>query len=265
MYDFEVAKDKVLMGAERKTMLLTDDEKRDTAYHEAGHVLGSPRCRNHSDPLHKVTIIPRGMALGVTMQLPEDDKHTYTKEYLESRIAVMMGGRCAEEIFMNRQTTGATGNDIVRATELARKMVCEYGMSDLWPPDLRQEGARRSSSVATSHRPATTPTTPPSRSTSPCASSSTTATARSQDPRGHQRQTSCTACQPPCWSARPPTRSRSTSIIAGKERRSSWSAARAGRVIGPSDGQKIVVADLGRKPNFGDTQPSPKVTQHNRT
>jgi len=131
MYDFEVAKDKVLMGAERKSMLLTDDEKRDTAYHEAGHVLVAAK-RKHADPLHKVTIIPRGMALGVTMHLPEEDKHTVSKDYLETQLAILMGGRCAEEIFMNRQTTGA-GNDIVRATELARKMVCEYGMSDLGP------------------------------------------------------------------------------------------------------------------------------------
>jgi cell division protease FtsH len=131
MYDFEVAKDKVLMGAERKSMLLSEDDKRDTAYHEAGHVLVAAK-RKHSDPLHKVTIIPRGMALGVTMHLPEEDKHTVTKDYLETQLAILMGGRCAEEIFMNRMTTGA-GNDIVRATELARKMVCEYGMSDLGP------------------------------------------------------------------------------------------------------------------------------------
>jgi cell division protease FtsH len=131
MFDFEVAKDKVLMGAERKSMLLSEDDKRDTAYHEAGHVLVAAK-RNHSDPLHKVTIIPRGMALGVTMHLPEEDKHTVTSDYLETQLAILMGGRCAEEIFMNRKTTGA-GNDIVRATELARKMVCEYGMSDLGP------------------------------------------------------------------------------------------------------------------------------------
>ncbi len=131
MFDFEVAKDKVLMGAERKSMLLSDDDKRDTAYHEAGHVLVAAK-RQHSDPLHKVTIIPRGMALGVTMHLPEEDKHTVTKDYLDTQLAILMGGRCAEEIFMHRKTTGA-GNDIVRATELARKMVCEYGMSDLGP------------------------------------------------------------------------------------------------------------------------------------
>jgi cell division protease FtsH len=131
MYDFEVAKDKVLMGAERKSMLLSEDDKRDTAYHEAGHVLVAAK-RKHSDPLHKVTIIPRGMALGVTMHLPEEDKHTVTKDYLNTQLAILMGGRCAEEIFMNRMTTGA-GNDIVRATELARKMVCEYGMSELGP------------------------------------------------------------------------------------------------------------------------------------
>jgi cell division protease FtsH len=131
MYDFEIAKDKVLMGAERKSMLLSEDDKRDTAYHEAGHVLVAAK-REHSDPLHKVTIIPRGMALGVTMHLPEEDKHTVTKDYLETQLAILMGGRCAEEIFMHRMTTGA-GNDIVRATELARKMVCEYGMSELGP------------------------------------------------------------------------------------------------------------------------------------
>jgi cell division protease FtsH len=131
MFDFEVAKDKVLMGAERKSMLLSDDDKKDTAYHESGHVLVAAK-RGNSDPLHKVTIIPRGMALGVTMHLPEEDKHTVTKDYLDTQLAILMGGRCAEEIFMNRKTTGA-GNDIVRATELARKMVCEYGMSDLGP------------------------------------------------------------------------------------------------------------------------------------
>ena len=131
MYDFEVAKDKVMMGAERKSMLLSDDDKKDTAYHEAGHVLVGA-MRDHSDPLHKVTIIPRGMALGVTMHLPEEDKHTVTKDYLETQLAVLMGGRCAEEIFMGRKTTGA-GNDIVRATEMARRMVCEFGMSGMGP------------------------------------------------------------------------------------------------------------------------------------
>ncbi len=131
MYDFEVAKDKVMMGAERKSMLLTDDEKKVTAYHEAGHTLVSA-LREHSDPLHKVTIIPRGMALGVTVYLPEEDQHTVTKEYLETRLATLMGGRCAEEIFLKKMTTGA-GNDIERITELARKMVCEYGMSKLGP------------------------------------------------------------------------------------------------------------------------------------
>ena len=130
-YDFELAKDKVLMGVERKSLLLSDEEKKVTAYHEAGHALVAAKLPN-SDPLHKVTIIPRGMALGVTMQLPIDDKHNYTKEYLETEIAIMMGGRLAEEIFLNQMSTGA-GNDIERATELARKMVCEFGMSDLGP------------------------------------------------------------------------------------------------------------------------------------
>jgi cell division protease FtsH len=131
MYDFELAKDKVLMGAERKSMILSEEEKRMTAYHEAGHALVAAMMK-HSDPLHKVTIIPRGMALGVTMQLPIDDKHTYSREYLETRIAIMMGGRLAEELFLMQMTTGA-GNDIEQASDLARKMVCEWGMSDLGP------------------------------------------------------------------------------------------------------------------------------------
>jgi cell division protease FtsH len=131
MYDFELAKDKVLMGAERKSMLLTEEEKKVTAYHEAGHALVAA-LMPHADPLHKVTIIPRGMALGVTMQLPETDKHNYTREYLATQIAVLMGGRLAEEIFLHQMSTGA-GNDIERATEMARKMVCEWGMSGLGP------------------------------------------------------------------------------------------------------------------------------------
>ncbi|HTA44991.1 MAG TPA: cell division protein FtsH, partial [Bryobacteraceae bacterium] len=109
----------------------SDEEKRNTAYHEAGHALVAAMTPG-ADPLHKVTIIPRGMALGVTMQLPIDDKHTYTKEFLESQLAVLMGGRAAEEIFLNHVTTGA-GNDIERATEIARQMVCEWGMSPLGP------------------------------------------------------------------------------------------------------------------------------------
>ncbi len=131
MWDFEQAKDKVLMGAERKSMILSDEEKRNTAYHEGGHALVALMVP-HADPLHKVTIIPRGMALGVTMQLPVDDKHTYTRDQLESQLAIMMGGRVAEELFLNHMTTGAS-NDIEQATELARRMVCEFGMSDLGP------------------------------------------------------------------------------------------------------------------------------------
>ena len=131
MYDFELAKDKVLMGAERKSLLLTEEEKKVTAYHEAGHAIVAA-LMPYADPLHKVTIIPRGMALGVTMQLPETDKHNYTLDYLNTQIAVMMGGRLAEEIFLNQMSTGA-GNDIERATEMARKMVCEWGMSSLGP------------------------------------------------------------------------------------------------------------------------------------
>ena len=131
MDDFEMSKDKVLMGVERKSMILSDEEKRNTAYHEAGHALVAAMTPG-TDPVHKVTIIPRGMALGLTMQLPEADKHTYTKDYLEGMLAVLMGGRTAEEIFLGHITTGA-GNDIERATDIARNMVCEWGMSDLGP------------------------------------------------------------------------------------------------------------------------------------
>jgi len=129
--DFEMAKDKVLMGVERKSMILSDEEKRNTAYHEAGHALVAAMIPE-ADPLHKVTIIPRGMALGITMQLPIDDKHTYTKDFLEAQLAVLMGGRAAEEIVLGKLTTGA-GNDIERVTDLARQMVCEWGMSELGP------------------------------------------------------------------------------------------------------------------------------------
>jgi len=131
MFDFEVAKDKVLMGVERKSLILSDEEKKVTAYHEAGHALVAAKLPG-SDPVHKVTIIPRGMALGVTMQLPIDDRHNYTKEYLKTDLAILMGGRLAEELFLSQMSTGA-GNDIERATEMARKMVCEWGMSDLGP------------------------------------------------------------------------------------------------------------------------------------
>jgi cell division protease FtsH len=131
MADFELAKDKVLMGAERKSMVITNEEKRVTAYHEAGHTLVGLKVPN-ADPVHKVTIIPRGMALGVTQQLPEGDRHNYTQEYLLGQIAILMGGRIAEEVFLGSITTGAS-NDIERATELARAMVCEYGMSNLGP------------------------------------------------------------------------------------------------------------------------------------
>ncbi|HEY4086787.1 MAG TPA: ATP-dependent zinc metalloprotease FtsH [Bryobacteraceae bacterium] len=131
MIDFELAKDKILMGAERRSMILTDAEKRTTAYHEAGHAVVAVKVPN-ADPLHKVSIIPRGMALGITMQLPTDDKHNYSKTYCDDQLAILMGGRIAEEIYLNQLTTGA-GNDIERATEMARKMVCEWGMSELGP------------------------------------------------------------------------------------------------------------------------------------
>ncbi|HCA57095.1 MAG TPA: cell division protein FtsH [Blastocatellia bacterium] len=133
MSDFEIAKDKVIMGAERRSMVLSDAEKRLTAYHEAGHTLVGLKVPS-ADPVHKVTIIPRGMALGVTQQLPEADRHSYTREYMMSQIAILMGGRLAEEIYFgaDKVTTGAS-NDIERATELARSMVCEYGMFELGP------------------------------------------------------------------------------------------------------------------------------------
>ena len=131
MGDFELAKDKVLMGAERKSMVISNEEKRVTAYHEAGHTLVGLKVPN-ADPVHKVTIIPRGMALGVTQQLPEGDRHNYTEEYLLGQIAILMGGRIAEQTFLGSITTGAS-NDIERATELARAMVCEYGMSAMGP------------------------------------------------------------------------------------------------------------------------------------
>ncbi len=131
MEDFEFAKDKVLMGVERKTLMLTDEERRVTAYHEAGHAVVAAFTQG-SDPLHKVTVIPRGRALGVTMQLPLEDKYTYKKAYVKGQITILMGGRVAEELTQEDITTGA-GNDIERATEMARKMVCEWGMSELGP------------------------------------------------------------------------------------------------------------------------------------
>ncbi len=131
MSDFEIAKDKVMMGAERKSMVISDEEKKITAYHEAGHTLVGLKVPN-SDPVHKVTIIPRGMALGVTMYLPEKDRLSASKEFLLGQIAMAMGGRIAEDVFLGSITTGAS-NDIEKATEIARSMVCEYGMSDLGP------------------------------------------------------------------------------------------------------------------------------------
>ncbi len=132
MEDFEEAKDKILMGVERRSLIISDEEKKITAYHESGHVLVSKLIPG-SDPVHKVTIIPRGRALGVTAYLPIDERHNYTKKYCESMMAHLLGGRVAEKIVFNELTTGA-GNDLERATELARKMVCEWGMSDKLGP-----------------------------------------------------------------------------------------------------------------------------------
>jgi cell division protease FtsH len=132
MIDFELAKDKVMMGSERKSMIISDEEKRITAYHESGHALVA-KLLPGADPIHKVTIIPRGMALGLTQQLPIDEKHTYPKDYLLNNITILFGGRVAEELVLNRMTTGA-GNDIERATEIAHQMVCEWGMSEKLGP-----------------------------------------------------------------------------------------------------------------------------------
>jgi cell division protease FtsH len=132
MKDFESSKDKVLMGVERKSLILSEEERRATAYHEAGHALVAKLIPG-SDPIHKVTIIPRGRALGVTTQLPIDEKHNYHRDFLMDNIAILMGGRVAEELVFSWISTGA-GNDLERATELARKMVCEWGMSDKMGP-----------------------------------------------------------------------------------------------------------------------------------
>jgi cell division protease FtsH len=132
MNDFEMAKDKVLMGAERRSMIISEEEKRITAYHESGHTLVA-RLLPGTDPVHKVTIIPRGRALGLTQQLPIDEKHTYHREFLHNSVAILLGGRAAEELVLESLTTGA-GNDLERATELARKMVCEWGMSEKMGP-----------------------------------------------------------------------------------------------------------------------------------
>jgi len=136
--DLDEARDKVLMGVERRSMQMTDHERLTCAYHEAGHAVVAAMLP-HADPLHKVTIVPRGRALGVTMQLPEGDRHTHTREFLEAQIAILMGGRIAEEVFLRQMTSGA-GNDIERATEIARRMVCEFGMSALGPLAYRTPG-----------------------------------------------------------------------------------------------------------------------------
>jgi cell division protease FtsH len=132
MIDFENAKDKVLMGVERRSMIISESEKKIIAYHEAGHALVADLLPG-TDPLHKVTIIPRGRALGLTQQLPTDDKYNYSKEYLVNRITILLGGRAAEEIVLQQQTTGA-GDDLEKATDMARKMVCEWGMSEKMGP-----------------------------------------------------------------------------------------------------------------------------------
>jgi len=136
--DLDEARDKVLMGVERRSLVMTEDERRTTAYHEAGHAVVASLLPG-ADPIHKVTIVPRGRALGVMMQLPEGDRHTHSKEFLEAQLAILMGGRVAEELFTDRVTSGA-GNDIERATDIARKMVCELGMSPFGPVAFRPSG-----------------------------------------------------------------------------------------------------------------------------
>jgi cell division protease FtsH len=137
--DLEASRDKVMMGVERRSLVMTDDERVNCAYHEAGHAIVAAMLP-HADPLHKVTIVPRGRALGVTMQLPENDRHTHTRDYLDAKLAILMGGRVAEELFMRHMTSGA-GNDIERATDIARRMVCEFGMSALGPIAFRRPSA----------------------------------------------------------------------------------------------------------------------------
>jgi cell division protease FtsH len=131
MKDMEAAKDKVLMGVERKSMIISDEEKKSTAYHEAGHALVA-QLIPEADPIHKVTIIPRGLALGITQQLPLDDRYTYSREYLEAQLSVLLAGRVAEILLLGQTTTGAA-NDFEKSTEIARKMVCQWGMSELGP------------------------------------------------------------------------------------------------------------------------------------
>ena len=136
--DLDAARDKVMMGVERRSLVMTEDERNTTAYHEAGHAVVAALLP-HADPIHKVSIVPRGRALGITMQLPEFDRHTHSKAYLEAQLAILMGGRVAEEVFTGRITSGA-GNDIERATEIARRMVCEFGMSSFGPVAFKRPG-----------------------------------------------------------------------------------------------------------------------------
>ena len=196
MLDFEFAKDKVLMGAERRSMIISEAEKKVTAVHEAGHALLAVLLP-HADPIHKVTIIPRGMALGVTMQLPEDDKHNYSSEHLHDMIAILLGGRIAEEITIGGITTGA-GNDLERSTELARKMVCEWGMSDQMGP-LTFGKKSRSSSAARSPSIRTTARTRRSASTTRSSGSSPRTTRARATPRSTAKNS--TASPRSCCSA----------------------------------------------------------------
>ena len=171
MVDFEKAKDKILMGPERKSMVMPEEERRNTAYHESGHALIGkllPKC----DPVHKVTIIPRGRALGVTMSLPEKDRYSFDREYMLNQISMLFGGRIAEEVFMNQMTTGAS-NDFERATAIARDMVTRYGMTEALGPMVYARTREKCSWVALSPRPPTCLRPPCKRWMSKCVASLT--------------------------------------------------------------------------------------------
>lgn len=174
MQDFERAKDKIIMGAERRTMIMPEEERRNTAYHEAGHALVACMLPK-TDPVHKVTIIPRGRALGVTMQLPEGDRYSMDKERLLNMIAVLFGGRIAEEVFMNQMTTGAS-NDFERATQIARDIVTRYGMTDSWVLLYTPRTKARSSWAAALPKQRTCPKPPCRKWTPRFARSSTSST-----------------------------------------------------------------------------------------
>ena len=253
MYDFELAKDKVLMGAERKSMLLTDEEKRVTAYHEAGHALVS-FLRDHSDPIHKVTIIPRGMALGVTIFLP-GDRHNYTREYLEARLAMAYGGRVAEEIFLNQMSTGA-GSDI----ESRHRSRPPHGLRVRHEPPrsahLRQEG--RADLPRPRDRPASRlqrGDSPPDRPRSPPPDRRGLPDRRI--PSSRPARTPCTASPRPCWSARPSTPKRSGCSSRARNCRPLRSVLASPSDTGSGNVQQVLKPESRGGPGFPEGSPSP--------